>query len=84
VDALAVILSFVRFRPSASASAQDFWKHWGDGGGELSGYRLSQLIRRGARIGGAHLRHRGLADGPRKSESPQPAGITYPVLAQRS
>ena len=26
----------------SGASAQDFWKHWGDGQAELSGYRLTQ------------------------------------------
>jgi hypothetical protein len=67
----------------AVGADQDFWKHWGDGRGELNGYRLSQPRYGSVRPGSAVLVFvtEEFADGPRvKAESPKPAGASYPVL----
>jgi hypothetical protein len=78
------LLSFALwFIVPLSAAAEDFWPHWGDGKGELNGYRLSQPRYGSVRPGSAVLVFvtEDFADGPRvKSDSPKPAGAAYPVL----
>jgi hypothetical protein len=84
LDALGITLTAVALSAlPASVTAQDFWKHWGDGKGELNGYRLSQPRYGAVRPGSAILVFvtEDFADGPRvKSDSPKPAGTAYPVL----
>lgn len=67
-----------------AAPAQDFWKHWGDGKAELSGYRLTQPRYGASRTGTAVLIFvtEDLSDALRVKADPgrHPMSDTYPVM----
>jgi hypothetical protein len=69
---------------AAPASAQDFWKHWGDGKAELNGYRLTQPRYGATRSGTAILIYvtEDFSDRLRVKADPgrHPEKDTYPVL----
>jgi hypothetical protein len=69
---------------ASGASAQDFWKHWGDGKAELSGYRLTQPRYGAARAGTAVLIFvtEDMSDTLRVKADPgkHPASDVYPVM----
>ena len=69
---------------AAPASAQDFWKHWGDGRAEVNGYRLAQPRYGVARSGTAVLIFvtEDFSDRLRVKADPgrHPREDTYPVL----
>jgi endonuclease-3 related protein len=50
-----LLLSAALAQAAVGADTQDFWKHWGDGKAELSGYRLTQPRYGAARAGSAVL-----------------------------
>jgi hypothetical protein len=76
--------AFLFLMAALPASAQDFWKHWGDGRAELNGYRLTQPRYGALRPGSAVLIFvtEDFSDAERvKAESPRPgAEGVYPVL----
>jgi hypothetical protein len=69
---------------SLPASAQDFWKHWGDGKAELNGYRLAQPRYGEVRAGTAVLIFvtENMSDTLRVKADPgkHPESDLYPVL----
>ena len=69
---------------AAPASAQDFWKHWGDGRAELNGYRLTQPRYGVNRAGSAVLVFvtEDFSDSLRVKADPgkHPAADVHPVL----
>jgi hypothetical protein len=69
---------------AAPAGAQDFWKHWGDGQAELSGYRLTQPRYGETRSGTAVLIFvtEDFSDRLRVKADPgrHPEADTYPVM----
>jgi len=69
---------------SPPARAQDFWKHWGDGRAELSGYRLTQPRYGAKRSGTAVLVFvtEDMSDSLRVKADPgkHPASDVYPVM----
>ena len=79
VRILILALSF-----GASASAQDFWKHWGDGKAELNGYSLKQPRYGALRSGTAVLVFvtEDFSDALRVKAEPgrHPAADVFPVL----
>jgi hypothetical protein len=76
---LVIVLSL-----AAPAGAQDFWTHWGDGKGELAGYRLTQPRYGTARGGTAVLVYvtEDFSDTLRVKADPgrHPAKDVYPVM----
>jgi hypothetical protein len=69
---------------AAPATAQDFWAHWGDGRGELNGYRLVQPRYGAPRVGTAVLVFvtEDLSDTLRVKADPgkHPPSDVYPVM----
>jgi len=79
------LMLVVSLAAASRLPAEDFWKHWGDGRAELSGYRLTQPRYGSARPGSSVLVFvtESFADGPRvKSDSPAGPGTAdvYPVV----
>ena len=75
---------FLAFALAAPVSAQDFWKHWGDGRAELDGYRLTQPRYGANRKGSAVLVFvtEDFSDTLRVKAEPgqHPAKDVYPVM----
>jgi len=83
IQRILVIVALVAVAASA-APAQDFWKHWGDGKAELSGYRLTQPRYGALRTGSAVLIFvtEDMSDSLRVKADPgkHPASDVYPVM----
>jgi hypothetical protein len=80
----ALLLTAALSLAASASAAQDFWKHWGDGKAELSGYRLTQPRYGAPRAGHAVLIYvtEELSDSLRVKADPgrHPASGVYPVM----
>lgn len=82
------VCAFVVCAPTASLRADDFWKYWGDGQAELSGYRLTQPRYGAKRTGTAVLIYvtEDFSESARVKADPgkHPASDVHPVMKLNS
>jgi hypothetical protein len=79
-----ILAAGIALAPAAASADDGFWRHWGDGKAELSGYRLVQPRYGSPRAGTAVLIYvtEDFSDAARVKADPgrHPPGDVYPVL----